>query len=90
MACMMLYRGDVVPKDINKAVATIKTKRSIQFVDWYDKDENINDAVYIDLLLTILCPTLQYHDICSRCYNIIIHDSNATHASNKCNNATSL
>ena len=35
MACMMLYRGDVVPKDINKAVATIKTKRSIQFVDWY-------------------------------------------------------
>ena len=37
MACMMLYRGDVVPKDINKAVATIKTKRSIQFVDWYEK-----------------------------------------------------
>ena len=43
MACMMLYRGDVVPKDINKAVATIKTKRSIQFVDWYYKDENDND-----------------------------------------------
>ena len=37
MACMMLYRGDVVPKDINKAVAMIKTKRSIQFVDWYRK-----------------------------------------------------
>ena len=33
MACMMLYRGDVVPKDINKAVAMIKTKRSIQFVE---------------------------------------------------------
>lgn len=27
-------RGDVVPKDVNAAIATIKTKRSIQFVDW--------------------------------------------------------
>ena len=27
-------RGDVVPKDVNAAVATIKTKRTIQFVDW--------------------------------------------------------
>jgi tubulin alpha len=24
----------VVPKDVNAAIATIKTKRSIQFVDW--------------------------------------------------------
>merc|ERR1711956_65923 len=30
----MGYRGDVVPKDVNTAIATIKTKRSIQFVDW--------------------------------------------------------
>merc|ERR1711943_16272 len=30
----MMYRGDVVPKDVNSAVATIKTKRTIQFVDW--------------------------------------------------------
>ena len=27
-------QGDVVPKDVNAAVATIKTKRTIQFVDW--------------------------------------------------------
>ena len=27
--------GDVVPKDVNAAVATIKTKRTIQFVDWH-------------------------------------------------------
>lgn len=26
--------GDVVPKDVNQAIATIKTNRSIQFVDW--------------------------------------------------------
>ena len=26
--------SDVVPKDVNASVATIKTKRTIQFVDW--------------------------------------------------------
>merc|ERR1711906_18241 len=34
MACCMMYRGNVVPKDVNASVATIKTKRTIQFVDW--------------------------------------------------------
>ena len=34
MSCCMLYRGDVVPKDVSAAIATIKTKRTIQFVDW--------------------------------------------------------
>ncbi|CAF4181798.1 unnamed protein product [Rotaria sp. Silwood2] len=34
MACCLLYRGDVVPKDVNTAISVIKTKRSIQFVDW--------------------------------------------------------
>lgn len=30
----MMYRGDVVPKDVNAAVATIKSKRTINFVNW--------------------------------------------------------
>jgi len=34
MACCLMYRGDVVPKDVTSAVAFIKTKRTIQFVDW--------------------------------------------------------
>ena len=34
MACCLLYRGDVVPKDVNTAIATIKNKRTVQFVDW--------------------------------------------------------
>ena len=34
MACCLLYRGDVVPKDVNSAIAIIKSKRSVQFVDW--------------------------------------------------------
>ena len=31
---IMAAQGDVVPKDVNASVATIKTKRTIQFVDW--------------------------------------------------------
>ncbi|CAD7678320.1 unnamed protein product [Nyctereutes procyonoides] len=34
MACCLLYHGDVVPQDLNAAIATIKTKRTNQFVDW--------------------------------------------------------
>ena len=34
MACCMMYRGDVVPKDVNASIVTIKSKRTIQFVDW--------------------------------------------------------
>jgi tubulin alpha len=28
------YRGDVVPKDVNAAIAAIKINKAIQFVDW--------------------------------------------------------
>lgn len=34
MACTMMYRGDVVPSDVNKAIQSIKSKKSISFVDW--------------------------------------------------------
>jgi len=34
MACCLMYRGDVVPKDTNTAIAAIKNKASVQFVDW--------------------------------------------------------
>ncbi|KAG2176673.1 hypothetical protein INT44_007337 [Umbelopsis vinacea] len=34
MACCMLYRGDVVPKDTNAAIANVRSKRTVQFVDW--------------------------------------------------------
>ena len=34
MACSLSYRGNFVPKDIGAAICNIKTKRTIQFVDW--------------------------------------------------------
>eukprot|EP00088_Acartia_fossae_P012604 TRINITY_DN1650_c2_g1_i2.p1 TRINITY_DN1650_c2_g1~~TRINITY_DN1650_c2_g1_i2.p1 ORF type:complete len:451 (+),score=87.38 TRINITY_DN1650_c2_g1_i2:53-1405(+) len=34
MAVCLLYRGDVVPKDVNVAIASIKSAKTIQFVDW--------------------------------------------------------
>lgn len=34
MACGLLYRGDVLPKDVNAAIADVKMKRTVQFVSW--------------------------------------------------------
>ncbi|XP_067015357.2 tubulin alpha-1 chain-like [Anabrus simplex] len=34
MSCCMLFRGDAVPTDINNAINNIRSKRSINFVDW--------------------------------------------------------
>jgi len=34
MAVCLLYRGDVVPKDVNAAIANVKSQKSIKFVDW--------------------------------------------------------
>ena len=34
MSVCLLYRGDVVVKDMNASVATMKTKASVQFVSW--------------------------------------------------------
>jgi tubulin alpha len=34
MATCLLYRGDVVPKEVHSAVSSMKTKRTVQFVDW--------------------------------------------------------
>ncbi len=34
MSSCLMYRGDVAPKDVNAAVTVIKTKRTVQFVDW--------------------------------------------------------
>jgi tubulin alpha len=34
MSVCLLYRGDVVVKDMNSSVATIKTKSTVQFVSW--------------------------------------------------------
>ena len=34
MSVCLLYRGDIVPKDINSSILAIKAKQSIQFVDW--------------------------------------------------------
>jgi len=34
MACCLMYRGDVTPKDINGAVAAVKGASHVKFVDW--------------------------------------------------------
>lgn len=34
IACSLMYRGDVVPKEVNSAILSIKSKKCIEFVDW--------------------------------------------------------
>jgi tubulin alpha len=34
MSCCLMYRGDVTPSDVKTTMASIKNKRSVQFVDW--------------------------------------------------------
>lgn len=34
MAICLLYRGDVVPKNVNSAIAAIKAKSKVNFVEW--------------------------------------------------------
>jgi len=34
MATCLMYRGEVIPKEITAAISNIKTRRSIKFVDW--------------------------------------------------------
>ncbi|GFH55775.1 tubulin alpha chain [Chaetoceros tenuissimus] len=34
MSCCLMYRGDVTPSDVKTTMATIKNKKTVQFVDW--------------------------------------------------------
>eukprot|EP01101_Sappina_pedata_P008173 TRINITY_DN4488_c0_g1_i1.p2 TRINITY_DN4488_c0_g1~~TRINITY_DN4488_c0_g1_i1.p2 ORF type:complete len:455 (-),score=217.59 TRINITY_DN4488_c0_g1_i1:110-1474(-) len=34
MACCLMYRGEVIPKEATAAVSAVRAKKSIQFVDW--------------------------------------------------------
>ena len=34
MSICLLYRGDVVPRNANAAIANVKSQKTIQFVDW--------------------------------------------------------
>lgn len=62
MACCLLFRGDVVPKDVNAAIATIKTKRTIQFVDWCPTGFKVGTIITIEentmINARLSCPLL--------------------------------
>jgi len=55
MACCLLYRGDVVPKDVNNAIAAIKTKRNIQFVDWCPTGFKVSRNVFLPRCMECRC-----------------------------------
>ena len=54
VAVCLLYRGDVVPKDTSAAVASIKTKRTIQFVDWCPTGFKVR-SLLVGVFLVFIC-----------------------------------
>ena len=42
MTCCLLYCADMAPKGFSTAIATIKTKCTIQFVDWHSTGFKVN------------------------------------------------
>eukprot|EP00523_Entomoneis_sp_CCMP467_P009498 CAMPEP_0168736596 /NCGR_PEP_ID=MMETSP0724-20121128/9942_1 /TAXON_ID=265536 /ORGANISM="Amphiprora sp., Strain CCMP467" /LENGTH=435 /DNA_ID=CAMNT_0008783799 /DNA_START=107 /DNA_END=1410 /DNA_ORIENTATION=- len=78
MASCLMYRGDVVPKDVNAAVAAIKNKRTVQFVDWcatgfkcginYQKPSNVEggDLAPIDRAVCMVANTTAIAEALSR------------------------
>ena len=53
MACCMLYRGDVVPKDVNFAIAEIKKMKSVEFVPWCPTGFKVKNLIDLSYLLNI-------------------------------------
>ena len=47
MAICLLYRGDVVPKDVNAAITSIKQTKMCDFVDWCPTGYKVHTYVYI-------------------------------------------
>ncbi len=50
MAVCMLYRGDVVPKDVNAAIASLKMNKTIQFVDWCPTGFKVSTTVIWEMI----------------------------------------
>ena len=62
MACCMLYRGDVVPKDVNSAISNVKQQKSIQFVDWCPTGFKVG--------INYQPPTVYFYQYLLRCISI--------------------
>ena len=47
VASCLLYRGDVFPKDVQAAVASVRTKQTIHFVDWCPTGFKVKHSSFI-------------------------------------------
>merc|ERR1712188_267524 len=66
MSCCLMYRGDVTPKDVNAAVATTKSKRTIQFVDWAPTVVPGGDLAAVERALCVVSNTTAIAEALSR------------------------
>ena len=47
MAICLLYRGDVVPQNVNASIAQLKMNKTVQFVDWCPTGFKVSSGKYI-------------------------------------------
>merc|ERR1712013_913852 len=66
MACCMMYRGDVVPKDVNAAIGTVKTKRTIRFVDWCPTGFKVGDLAKVQRSVLMISNTTAIAEVMGR------------------------
>ena len=46
MAICLLYRGDVVPQNVNASIAQLKMNKTVQFVDWCPTGFKVCTKIY--------------------------------------------
>ena len=46
MAICLLYRGDVVPQNVNASIAQLKMNKTVQFVDWCPTGFKVCNDIY--------------------------------------------
>ena len=34
MSCLMMYRGDIFPQEVHESLSSLRTKKTVSFVDW--------------------------------------------------------
>uniref|UniRef100_F1L005 Tubulin alpha chain n=1 Tax=Ascaris suum TaxID=6253 RepID=F1L005_ASCSU len=65
MAVCLLYRGDVVSKDVNQAIAEIKRKKMCRFVDWSPTGFKVGISCHHPMYLISSCLAPVERSVCA-------------------------
>ena len=63
MSVCLLYRGDVAPKDVNAAISNIKSKKTVQFVDWCPTGFKVCINLFIKLFVKLIIKFISINQV---------------------------